>query len=205
MFIVLGFLLIAAMATALPRLTHANCNSRLKSLKLILFRVLFMDSNRLPRAHLRRLFLFFNLFLFFCFSVLLGAIGTDKLVVSTDEIVDSPNKLLATSKTLVISDKELDLIRMAPEGSFLRRLGGKSILILEKAENLNQIKNQGIDQFVVFADTVALVYFVFLLSHHARDVGSVALMKPVDYYERLAVFQIRRNLDEERKQFLNSR
>ena len=193
------------MATALPRLTHANCNSRLKSLKLILFRVLFMDPNRLPRAHLRRMFLFFNIFLFFNLIFLGANIKTDKLVVSTDEIVDSPAKLLATSKTLPISDKEIDLIRTAPEGSFLERLARKSILVMANTEQLNRIKGQGIDNFVAFADRVSIVYYVFLLAHHASEVNSIAFMKSTDYYERLGVFQMRRSLDEEQKRFINRR
>ena len=124
-FLILGYLLITVLTAILPKLVHANCRSPLKSLKLILCRALFIDHSRLPSVHLRLIFLFFSLFLFFNLNFLGGAIRTDQVTVPTDEIVDSPAKLVGTSKKLVVTKIELELIMTAPEGSFLRKLNRK--------------------------------------------------------------------------------
>lgn len=206
MFIVLGFLLIVAITTIFPKLTHLNGNSPLRSLKLILFRALFMNSNSLPRVHLRLMFLFFNLFLFFNFNFLGGSITTDKVIVRTDEIVDSAAKLICTSKPLLIHWRESDLVKLAPERSFLKTISRKKILELNKMNDfLKRIKTTGIDFYVVFAVQSGLVHFMAIMARHAKDVGSVAFLKSTDYYERLAVYEMRKSLEEERKQFINSR
>lgn len=87
-----------------------------------------MDHNRLSRDHLKLLLLFYNLFLFFNLNFLGSSITTEKVSIQTDEIVDSASKLIGSTKTLSFNDGELDLIKTAPEGSFLKRLSGKEYL-----------------------------------------------------------------------------
>ena len=99
----------------------------MRSLKLVLFRALLIDHHRLPRGHLRLMLLFFNLFMFFNLNFLRGNMKTEKCTVDTEEVVDSTAKLLGTSKVLSIDGVEMDLFRLAPEGSFLKKLSGKNI------------------------------------------------------------------------------
>lgn len=205
-FLVLAYLLIAVTTTLLPRLVHANCSSRLKSLRLILCRALFIDHSRLPSVHLRLIFFSFTLFLFFWLNFLGGSIRTDKTTKPTDEIVDSPAKLLSTSKRLAVSDKDLELLMTAPEGSYLKRLfSKKKVDRVNGLRGLLQMKIYGINHFVIFGERVAVSYAVDLLSEHAKRIDSVAFAKSTDYYELLGAFWMLRALDKERKRFINSK
>ena len=141
-FIGLGCLLIAALAAILPRLSYANCSSRLKSLRLVLFSALFTDYKQSPRIHLRLLLLFFGLFLFLNINFISGNVKTDNVTVSTDEIVDSTSRLAATSKTLVVDAQRLDLIKKTPKGSFLEKLSEKKYFRFKGLHVLNRMKQQ---------------------------------------------------------------
>lgn len=203
-FVILGYLLIAVVTTMQPKLIHANCNSRLKSLRLILTRAMLLNQSRLSSVHLRLMFLFFSLFLFFNLNFLAGSITTEKVVVLTNEIVDSPSKLIATSKTVAFGDGESDLVKRAPEGSFLHRLSRKKVLVLDSSKDFIRMKTE-INNHVLFTSTLLVVYLTNLLSKRAKEIGSVAFIESTDYYELLGVFQMRRSLSEESKRFINSR
>ena len=204
-FVILGYLLVAAAAALLSKLTRTSEVSRWKSLRLVLFRVPFIDHSRLPRLHLKLMLLFFGLFLFFNLNFLAGTISTEKCTVPTDEIVDSVSKLIRTSKTLAFNDGESELVRTAPAGSFLAKLSGKKNLVLNSSNDLIRMKTNGISNYVIFTNAIIVVFLTNRLSEHARKIGSVAFIKSTDYYERLSVFQMRRSLDEERKRFINGR
>ena len=192
--IVLGYVLLAAATTILPKLTHANRITRLKSLKLILFRVPFADQSKLPRVHLRLMLLFFSLFLFVNLNLLAGTIKTDKVTVDTDAIVHSASKLLSTPKTLVLHVLELNSMRLAPEGSFLKRLftSKKQLLVVDSFNDLIRMKANGINNHVIFMDSNFVAFFVDFLSRYANG---VAFFKSTAYYEFLTVYPIRRSLD----------
>ena len=204
-FIILSYLLLAAVTTILPRLISSNRNSPLKSLRFILFHALFMDHQRLPHVHLKLMLLFFGLFLFFNLNFLSGTITTEKCTVPTDEIVDSPSKLIATSIRVAIHFEEVDLLRGAPENSFLRKLSRKTILPVKGLGELSQMKTTGIDNYVIFAVSDALIYFVAFLNEHANEIGAVAYIGSNNYHESLSVFHMRRSLDGARKRFIDSR
>ena len=204
-FIIVGYLLIAAFATILPKLTHQNNRTHLKSLKLVLFRAPFMDHSRLPCIALKLVLLFFNIFFFLNLNFLGSSISADKVIVPTQDVVDSSSKLIATSKTLVFNDGELDLVKRAPEGSFLKKLSGKKVLVLENARDLIRMKTEGLQEYVIFTNAIIVVFLANRLSRHAKEIGSVVFIKPIDYYERLSVFQIRRGLEVKSKSFINGR
>lgn len=204
MFVVLAFVLIVAVTTALPKLVHENCRCRLKSLKLILYEALFIKLNRLPRAHLRMVFLAFNIFFLFNIIILSASIKTDKVTIPTAEIVDSTAKLFGTSKTLVLNSRASGLLKTAPEGSFFKRLAKKNIFALSKLSDLNQVKTE-FGQVVLFAEQLGLFYHMSLLSVHAKEQGLVAFVEPIGSYESLDGAQMRRSLDEQRKNFINRR
>ena len=204
MFVVLGYLLIAALAAALPCLTYANCSSRLGSLRLVLFNAPFADYRRLPRVHLRLLLSFFSLFLFFNLIFFGCFITTDNVTVPTDKLVDSTAKLIATSKTLAFRSNDLDLIRMAPDGSFLKRLSEKNTFLIKRLGDFVRMQTSGINNFIILDNEISLVYYMNILGH-ARNRSSVAFLPSTDYYESLVVFLMRRSLGEERKRFIKSR
>ena len=67
------------------------------------------------------------------------------------------------------------------------------------------MKTNGIDRYLMLADEIGIVYFIVLLSQHARNIGAVAFLKPTIYYESLQGSGMRRSLEEERKRFINDR
>lgn len=200
MFIALG--LLVAVMTAMMQLSQTNGSPR-RSWKLILFRALFIDW--LPDARLLSISL--SIFIFFCLNLLSGAIKTDKISVPTDQIVDSTTKLIDTSKTLIFNTKEFNWAKSAPDDSFIKRLSKKDILVIDGLSSLGRMKAMGINSFVIFGDQTRNIYLLTLLSRHANEIGSVALSlsKESIFYERLEIFQMRRSLDQEKKQFVNSR
>ena len=202
-FIILGFLLIALMATIFPKLTHENGSSRPKSLKTILFHTLFIDYNQLPRVHLRLLFLSFSLFLLLNLNFLSNSIKTDKVLVPTDEIVDSISKLIKTPKTLAMDANTLSRFKTAPDGSSFKQLSKKDVITVNSLKDLNQMKSTGLHRHVIFSSHTELVYLMSLVSEHARDNGLIAFHKSTDYFETLIAFLMRRNFDEKRKRFIN--
>lgn len=188
----------------LVKLVHKNCKSPFKILTLVLFRALFVDPHRLPHIHLKLVLLFFSFFLFFNFNFLRGSIKTEKCTVQTDEIVDSGSKLIASSKTLVIGVREADLLKRAPEKSFLKRLFRRKFEVLNTLDELEQMKARGIDRYVLFTSEFGTIYTAILFSKHAKAVGSVIFASPTSYYESLSVFLMRQSLDKERKRLINS-
>ena len=200
---VLGYLLIAAVAATLPKLTPAGGSASLRNLKRLLFRALFMNHNRWPRVHLRLMFLFFSIFLFFNFNFIAGRTQTEKVTVPTDEIVDSASKLLGTSKTLIIDGFMSEILRRAPKNSLLNGLSGKKLFKVHSLGDLRRIK--AVDEYVLFIKNAALDASMLLLVQPAKRIGSVAFMKATDYFESLVAFQMRRDLDEKRKRLIDSR
>lgn len=186
-------------STALPKLGHAS--SSLKSLAL----VLFVDHSRSPHAHLRLVFSFFSLFLFFNRNFLGAAIKTDKVTLRTDQIVDSTSKLIDTSKTLFIFKRESSLLLNAPKGSFLHRLGKKQIEVLSGLSILKRMQTVGVDRYLFFNEEVLQPYLMGLQASHAKKTGLVGFVKPSGYYEALVSLRMRQSLDPERKRFINSR
>ena len=67
------------------------------------------------------------------------------------------------------------------------------------------MQTNGVDQYVGFSHQLSLGGGMSFLSQRAKNDGSIAFMKQVDFYERLAAFQMRRSLDDKRKRFINSR
>ena len=188
-----------------PTLIHANCNTRLKSLKLILGRALFIDHNRLPSVLLRLVFSFFSLFLFFNLNFLGGAIKTDKVTIPTGEIIDSPVKLAGTSKTLALYKNALELIKMAPTGSFLKKLSERKIFEIHSLNDVARAKDKGIERFVFISTRTGIFHGIQFLSANAKHTGSVAFTKSTAFFEEFRAYKMRRGLNEERKRFIQSR
>ena len=200
--IVLSYLLMALVITISPKLVHANCRSHVKSLKLILFKAPFMDHNRFPRVHLRLMFLFFSLFLFFNLNFLSGNIKTEKVTIPTDQIVDSASKLIGTTKTLAMKSSEISFFKEAPENSFLNRLTRKNTFVLLYMSDFARMKAFGIHRYVIFAAELELAYVMTQLAEHGKHIGSVGYVKSTSYYEILLCYQMRRSLDEKRKRHI---
>lgn len=200
-YILLGWLLVVLTTTIWAKLTRSILNFRRENPKLFLFRVPFIGSSRLQLVHLKLIFWSFSLFLFLNLQLLSSTIQTEKVTVPTDEIVDSPVKLISTSKTLTVGQGGLLMIKQAPTNSFLGRLSSKEFFELSM-KKLGHMKTN-IDRYVFLGDEVGLSQLIGLLSRHAHSVGMVAFRNPTVYYETLLGFKMRRNLKAKLRKFIN--
>ena len=207
-FIILGYLMIASATAILPKLAHSTGRFRLKNLKLILFKAPFMDHNRLPRIHLKLMFFFFSLFLFFNLNFIGGIIKTDKCTMDSSEIIDSDAKLIGTSKTLLTNFDNDFRIKSAPKNSFLKKLTKNERLVFGKIfVNLLRRGVTKIDDYVIFTEQILMAWVLSLLARWAKtkDKNSVVFLKSTGYYETYCTFSLRRSLDAKRKRLINSR
>ena len=203
--IVLGYALVVAVTTILSKLMHENADTRLKRLKRAPFGAVFLDSNRLPSAHQKLIYLFFGLFLFFNLNFLSGTIKTEKISIDTEQIVDSAAKLLDTSRTLVLDYTSSNRVKTAPDGSFLKRLSGKAGPVVNTFSDFKKLTKNEVDRYAFFAVEIAISCIMSVLSQSAKEQDLVAFMKPTPYFESLIAMSMRRDLDDERKRFINSR
>ena len=126
-------------------------------------------------------------------------------MVKTDDIIDSVNKLINTNRIWVRYFNDDDMIKNAPKHSFYHRLSKKKALVLrgnwrQFDELLNSISS------TFFFDNVNTVLFnIASLASYARLAGLVGFLNLGNYDETLAVFYMRKNLDETRKQFIFER
>ena len=170
---------------------------------MILSVALFVDRRRLPRLHLKLMFLFFSLFLFLNLNFLSSTIQTERISVDTSSIVDSTSKLIATRSILAFSEDSYDLVRSAPEGSFLKGLNRKDVLVIYGVSDIIRMKTSGLNKYVIFAHEIGVAYWISLMAGHSKEIGSVAFVKPTSYFESLFGFQMRRGLKDEIKRFIN--
>ena len=77
--------------------------------------------------------------------------------------------------------------------------------MIDSARKFIDMKANGLNNYVIFTDAHIVFYLIHHLSSHAKEVGYVAFVKSLDYFERLVVFPMRRSLDEKRKRFINDR
>ena len=204
MIIVFGFFLVTSAAALLPKLAYANGGTRWRSLKLILFQAPFMNHSQLPRVPLKLVLLFLNLFLFFNLNFLACTIKTEKVTVDTHNIIDSIPKLAENSKTLVFYNRELDLVKQAPDGTFLKKLDtGKNSRAVIGWREIVELRKHELNSYVIFGETNSVIFLINILSTHSKKM--VAFFKAFSYYERLSVFHMRPSLDGKRKQFINAR
>ena len=201
----IGYLLIKLSALIFSKLSYHQ--SLLKNLKLVLLRAFNINQRA---SIIGLLILSLNLFMFFSLTFLRGTIKTDSVIVNTTQLTDSSNKIINNDKTLVIVYYEEIVLSDAPSKSFLKKLYDKKkkenlIFVIRQgfnANNLIKFINQGLTNYLIFADDVTLI---FLLSHFSNysPPGLISFLKSANYYELLSVFTIRRNLDENKKKLIN--
>ena len=163
---------------------------------------------------LKYILLAFNLFLFINFSLLSNSIKTQKVVVPTDELIDSETKFERSRKGPCFFKEEsgLEVILNAPSNSFLSRvfknkIKRKSILChLSKKYNateVDKLREKGLHTYFFFMKRTSLL---ILLSYITKKANNYLLFKKsIQYYEMQYVIYVRRSLDERRKNLLMPR
>ena len=208
-FILIGYLLLFIISFLFLR--NAIHNS-LKRLKLILFKLSFLDYNQLCAisSKIALVFLFFNLFLFILITVLTAFIKTEKVIVNCDEIINTDLKLIQTPKTLTLLVNDFDFFKICAKNSLLTRLIDKKI----KANNHLILDAKGFSKLKQVALKKKLPSLFFLIEDHSlKHFISVFLegtkdqvaFESANYFERLNAILFRKNLKKLEKMFINRR
>ena len=160
---------------------------------------------------LKYIFLAFNLFLFINLSLLSNSIKTEKVVVPTDELIDSIAKFERSRKEPCFfkEENEMEIILNAPSNSFLSRIFNnkikrKSVLcnlsIKYNATEVAKLREKGLYTYFFFMRRTALL---ILLSYITKNADNYFVFKKsTQYYENLFVIYIRKSLAENRKKLL---
>ena len=120
--------------------------------------------------------------------------------------MDSISKLVHTPKTLGIIFDERYLFIDPPDPSLLHKMSKKKRILLGlKMEEDVKAVVQNIPSYVFFTKSDSLLFIFSVLAAISHTKNLVAFSEYKSYHESLGFFYMRRNLDEERKQFIRSR
>ena len=184
--------------------------SPLKKSKLVLSKLLFDDYNQLRAFSYKiaLISLFFNLFLFILINLLTNFIKTDAVIVNTDELIDSNEKLLSTTKILFTRNWELYYFSTSPKNSLLFKF------VTRKKENYQYvtpesnftkmweiIKKGESSSFFIFNTKPTVLIILITLAMYTKN--PIIFMKPTSYHELKGVYYMRKNLEKNKKKFIN--
>ena len=97
---------------------------RLRAERSFAFLKLFLinHTQRVGISKIGLVLTFFCFFVFFLSTLMINSLNTDKVIISTNMIIDDFDKLNRTDKILTFYEDQSQILTMAPEGSFLNRL-----------------------------------------------------------------------------------
>lgn len=127
-YILIGYLLLFVSSFVFLKKVLPKYRS-FKISKLFLNKLLFLDSNQLRQlsCEIALIFIFFSLFLFIVTNILSNLIKTNKVVVNTDEFIDSIEKLFTTKKSFTFQPEDLPYFNRTSKSSFLYKFYHKKI------------------------------------------------------------------------------
>ena len=142
-------------------------------------------------------------FLFFNLNLLRGLIKTSKIIVNTDEFIDSIDKLNKTTKTLIVFNDMKTVLNhvLNRKRDDIVCLNGNTNFL----EFYSMVLHGGLNSFVYFMEKVVFLIitngFSFLIepTHHIR------FIKSSSYYEAMRALIVRKNLELIEKNFIHRR
>ena len=184
--------------------------SPLKKSKLVSSKLLYDDYTQLRAfsSKIALIFLFFNLFLFILINLLTNFIKTGAVIVNTNELIDSNEKLLTTSKILLTRDYEFRYLSTLPKNSllfkFVTRKKENYQYVTPESNNTKMweiIKKGESSSFFIFDTKPTVLLFLITLAMYTKN--PIIFMKPTSYNELNYVYYIRKNLEKNKKKFIN--
>ena len=184
--------------------------SPLKKSKLISSKLLHDDYTQLRAfsSKIALIFLFFNLFLFILINLLTNFIKTEAVIVNTDELIDSNEKLLTTSKILLTRDERIRYLSTFSKNSLLFKL------VARKKENYQYVTQESnrtkiteivyigeSSSFFVFENKPTVLLYLITLAMYTKN--PIIFMKSNSYHELKYVYWLRKNLEKNKKKFIN--
>ena len=189
---------------------HFPFLSPIKKSKLISSKILYDDYTQLREfsSKIALIFLFFNLFLFILINLLTNFIKTGAVIVNTDELIDSNEKLLTTSKILFTTDDKIRYLSTFSKNSLLFKLVARkkeNYQYVTKVSNMTKIweiieKGESSSFFIYETKPTVLGYLITLAMHTKNP---IIFVKPTSYQEGKYVYGLRKNLEKNKKKFIN--
>ena len=187
---------------------HFPFLSPLKKSKLVSSKLLYDDYTQLRAfsSKIALIFLFFNLFLFILINLLTNFIKTEAVIVNTDELIDSNEKLSSTSKILFTF--ELEYFSSFPKNSLIFKV------VTKKKENYQYVTSESNNtkifkiikkgessSFFIFDQKPTVLINLVLFAKFTKN--PIIFMKPNRYNEIICVYYIKKKLEKNKKKFIN--
>ena len=182
----------------------------MKKSKLALSKLLYDDYTQLRAfsSKIAFIFLFFNFFLFILINLLTNFIQTDAVILNTDELIDSNEKLLSTPKILLTRGFQLDYLNTFPKSSLLFKL------VTRKKENyqyftpqsnftkiMKIVKKGESSSFFLFDSKSTVLLHLLMFAKLTKN--PIVFMKPTSYHEVIYGYYMRKTLEKNKKKFIN--
>ena len=186
---------------------HLTNHSLLKKLKLVSSKLLFVDHAQLRQLspNFALIFIFFDLFLFFLMNFLTNFISTQAVIVNTDEIIDSNEKLLITKKVLFIHDSDLDFLLVSKKISILSKLAKRvkknNQYFTEPKKALELVKKGEASSFFIYNFKQNVLSYLLEFAQFIKN--PIIFMKPTNYYEIINSYSIKKKLEKNKKKFIH--
>ena len=183
--------------------------SPLKKSKLISRKLLYDDYTQLRAfsSKIALIILFFNFFIFILIILLINFINTKTVIVNTDEIIDSNEKLLSTSKILVTSEEKLTYYKHFPNDSllfkFIKRIKKNNQYLIpefNRTKIYKIIREGESSSLFVFNNKQVLLYNLFVIAAFKKN--PIIFMKPSTYHETTFVYHMSKKLEKNKKKFI---
>lgn len=188
-----------------------NNQNKFKVLKSFLFNLIF--SNYKPSflsSKISLILLGLNIYMFILTTIFRNLIKTDKVVVNTDEFIDSIDKLDKTSKILTFQSYDFDLFNHSSKISIFKSFNKR----IEEGKFLKLSWNNQIIKNLALKNDLSSLFFCMKNGQILLTLSIMApltksdqffYMKSKAYYESIQVILIRKNLDDYKKKFINRR
>ena len=208
-YMLIGYLLLFFFSYIFAK-KHFPFLSPMKKSKLISSKILYDDYTQLREfsSKIALIFLFFNLFLFILINLLTNFIKTGAVILNTDELIDSNEKLLTTSKILFMRMSDFRYSSTFPKKSLLFKF------VTRKKENYQyvtpesnwtkiwkMIKKGESSSFFVFSSKPSVLITLITLAMHTKN--PIIFVKLTSYHELKEVYYMRKKLEKNKKRFIN--
>lgn len=212
--IVVGYLLAFLITFFLIQNTSLRHAKKRKILELVAFKLPSLSYSQLKSlsAKIMIIFFFFNIFFFINLNMLSSMIKTEKVVIKTDELIDSREKIENTNKILYLSMDMIDTFRNAPENSFLKRLYEKKLYENRLAivtwlddKAMKNINKYGITSYYLFMRETVLLGHLSVLAFRKMQAKQFVFSKSNSYREDLRAIYMRKSLDIKKKEIIKRR
>lgn len=151
-------------------------------------------------------YLFFAFFRFINLSILGSNIKTESTIVKTDEFIDSVERLMNTKNSFLSHNYDSFIFSRAPNDSFLKKFFDKKLKEKRylKVREFDLVPVEKIQSYFLFTTEITVSFSLSTLTPRLGDDVFIFLKQKI-YYELLKVIYMRKDLEDYKKDHLNTR